>query len=113
MGGFFFKQKTAYELRISDWSSDVGSSDLWYSTGTTAVLVVRLPASSTASKRSGPAGGCSNSTAKLPSSCSSGSPWRVSSTSGSTWPRTVIGASMLTGSTDAGTSRRGATLSTS
>src|SRR3546814_13914651 len=31
---FFFKQKTAYEMRISDWSSDVCSSDLekgdWY-----------------------------------------------------------------------------------
>src|SRR3546814_14910293 len=27
---FFFKQKTAYELRISDWSSDVCSSDLLY-----------------------------------------------------------------------------------
>src|SRR3546814_16096181 len=26
---FFFKQKTAYEVRISDWSSDVCSSDLW------------------------------------------------------------------------------------
>src|SRR3546814_17703767 len=26
---FFFKQKTAYEMRISDWSSDVCSSDLW------------------------------------------------------------------------------------
>src|SRR3546814_4448804 len=25
---FFFKQKTAYEMRISDWSSDVFSSDL-------------------------------------------------------------------------------------
>src|SRR3546814_18731727 len=31
---FFFKQKTAYEMRISDWSSDVCSSD----------LRVRLPA---------------------------------------------------------------------
>src|SRR3546814_3163944 len=31
---FFFKQKTAYEMRISDWSSDVCSSDL------TAPLVV-------------------------------------------------------------------------
>src|SRR3546814_3726548 len=31
----FFKQKTAYELRISDWSSDVCSSDL----GTHIVLV--------------------------------------------------------------------------
>src|SRR3546814_2343508 len=27
-GCFFFKQKTAYEVRISDWSSDVCSSDL-------------------------------------------------------------------------------------
>src|SRR3546814_4628793 len=26
---FVFKQKTAYEVRISDWSSDVGSSDLY------------------------------------------------------------------------------------
>src|SRR3546814_5905573 len=25
----FFKQKTAYDMRISDWSSDVCSSDLW------------------------------------------------------------------------------------
>src|SRR3546814_695557 len=28
---FFFKQKTAYEMRISDWSSDVCSSDLFES----------------------------------------------------------------------------------
>src|SRR3546814_10917638 len=27
---FFFEQKTAYEMRISDWSSDVCSSDLLY-----------------------------------------------------------------------------------
>src|SRR3546814_10906349 len=27
--GFFFKQRRAYEMRISDWSSDVGSSDLF------------------------------------------------------------------------------------
>src|SRR3546814_6519739 len=33
---FFFKQKTAYEMRISDWSSDVCSSDLIASS--TAVL---------------------------------------------------------------------------
>src|SRR3546814_7624527 len=32
---FFFKQKTAYEMRISDWSSDVCSSDL---TGKTVLL---------------------------------------------------------------------------
>src|SRR3546814_9801914 len=30
---FFFKQKTAYEMRISDWSSDVCSSDLRLKTG--------------------------------------------------------------------------------
>src|SRR3546814_770311 len=30
---FFFKQKTAYEMRISDWSSDVCSSDLRLATG--------------------------------------------------------------------------------
>src|SRR3546814_8966070 len=29
-GFFFFKQKTAYEMRISDWSSDVCSSDLCF-----------------------------------------------------------------------------------
>src|SRR3546814_8278591 len=27
---FFFMQKTAYEMRSSDWSSDVCSSDLWH-----------------------------------------------------------------------------------
>src|SRR3546814_696586 len=30
---FFFKQKTAYEMRISDWSSDVCSSDLFHVEG--------------------------------------------------------------------------------
>src|SRR3546814_7386829 len=37
---FFFKQKTAYEMRISDWSSDVCSSDLgpaWLMAGDTPV----------------------------------------------------------------------------
>src|SRR3546814_1381510 len=32
---FFFKQKTAYEMRISDWSSDVCSSDLYGGVGLT------------------------------------------------------------------------------
>src|SRR3546814_3636219 len=36
---FFFKQKTAYEMRISDWSSDVCSSDLF-----SQVQGVQLPA---------------------------------------------------------------------
>src|SRR3546814_9143760 len=37
---FFFKQKTAYEMRISDWSSDVCSSDLL---GLDALLPVVTP----------------------------------------------------------------------
>src|SRR3546814_8004238 len=36
---FFFKQKTAYEMRISDWSSDVCSSDLFYAGQVLAELV--------------------------------------------------------------------------
>src|SRR3546814_15153655 len=35
---FFFKQKTAYEMRISDWSSDVCSSDLPLATHDLAAL---------------------------------------------------------------------------
>src|SRR3546814_4466553 len=35
---FFFKQKTAYEMRISDWSSDVCSSDLAGTTVGAALL---------------------------------------------------------------------------
>src|SRR3546814_2229295 len=38
---FFFKQKTAYEMRISDWSSDVCSSDLPLDLGDYAVGVDR------------------------------------------------------------------------
>src|SRR3546814_5179165 len=48
VGVFCFKQKTAYELRISDWSSDVCSSDLSWpgrkqGTGRKHHLVVRCP----------------------------------------------------------------------
>src|SRR3546814_3841556 len=35
---FFFKQKTAYEMRISDWSSDVCSSDLDFKPRTGEVM---------------------------------------------------------------------------
>src|SRR3546814_14767165 len=35
---FFFKQKTAYEMRISDWSSDVCSSDLGGAVGNRAAM---------------------------------------------------------------------------
>src|SRR3546814_13302617 len=44
---FFFKQKTAYEMRISDWSSDVCSSDLRLRasiTGQTSQIAVDLAA---------------------------------------------------------------------
>src|SRR3546814_8665617 len=46
---FFFKQKTAYEMRISDWSSDVCSSDLitpegWTKSLTAVVCTVRYEA---------------------------------------------------------------------
>src|SRR3546814_7709518 len=37
---FFFKQKTAYEMRISDWSSDVCSSDLFMMMGFSPVMSV-------------------------------------------------------------------------
>src|SRR3546814_1561951 len=39
---FFFKQKTAYEVRISDWSSDVCSSDLPDPSGRDDVAFHRL-----------------------------------------------------------------------
>src|SRR3546814_7413896 len=41
---FFFKQKTAYEMRISDWSSDVCSSDLCSNGKTRATLSAILAA---------------------------------------------------------------------
>src|SRR3546814_7977222 len=40
---FFFKQKTAYEMRISDWSSDVCSSDLSSSSMSGAAGARRSP----------------------------------------------------------------------
>src|SRR3546814_16376538 len=47
---FFFKQKTAYEMRISDWSSDVCSSDLGtaYTVRCRCRYVVSGPATTTA-----------------------------------------------------------------
>src|SRR3546814_10093597 len=41
---YFFKQKTAYEMRISDWSSDVCSSDLHAAIEVTAEVDQRLGA---------------------------------------------------------------------
>src|SRR3546814_6115693 len=42
---FFFKQKTAYEMRISDWSSDVCSSDLICTNPLTGTSDAAAPAS--------------------------------------------------------------------
>src|SRR3546814_5552118 len=41
---FFFKQKTAYDMRISDWSSDVCSSDLFVHLGVGVLEDLQVPA---------------------------------------------------------------------
>src|SRR3546814_3972704 len=41
---FFFKQKTAYEMRISDWSSDVCSSDLTDRADSASIRLANRPA---------------------------------------------------------------------
>src|SRR3546814_9304504 len=41
---FFFKQKTAYEMRISDWSSDVCSSDLMYAMPDSPAIIAKIRA---------------------------------------------------------------------
>src|SRR3546814_1376903 len=50
---FFFKQKTAYEMRISDWSSDVCSSDLIDIASIDHVEVLRGPFSALSGNSSG------------------------------------------------------------
>src|SRR3546814_2873596 len=55
---FFFKQKTAYEMRISDWSSDVCSSDL--------LVVTKARSSSVGPGTTGPGVWCSRTTASVP-----------------------------------------------
>src|SRR3546814_2962736 len=54
---FFFKQKTAYEMRISDWSSDVCSSDLLSASspaGVRTLLNIARPAFSVPLKNAPP-----------------------------------------------------------
>src|SRR3546814_5735089 len=70
MDVFFFKQKTAYEMRISDWSSDVCSSDL------------RCPDSMRGPSRSTrwwitPWAACSTSSASTPARCGAGARTRA------------------------------------
>src|SRR3546814_2439193 len=48
---FFFKQKTAYEMRISDWSSDVCSSDLLVDASQGSILDRQIKAQTQLSDR--------------------------------------------------------------
>src|SRR3546814_6541911 len=59
---FFFKQKTAYEMRISDWSSDVCSSDLrlYCAMQESSWMFIRMEASPATSITSAP--GCARCT---------------------------------------------------
>src|SRR3546814_9066710 len=54
---FFFKQKTAYEMRISDWSSDVCSSDLRMFILYSSVLKRWTPGSGPVARRQNRVGG--------------------------------------------------------
>src|SRR3546814_17479202 len=51
---FFFKQKTAYEMRISDWSSDVCSSDLRIRAGDEGHAAASAPSLTTAARNASP-----------------------------------------------------------
>src|SRR3546814_16856925 len=51
---FFFKQKSAYEMRISDWSSDVCSSDLVGQCGDTTTIADRSASVRPSWRRFGP-----------------------------------------------------------
>src|SRR3546814_7821386 len=53
----FFKQRTAYEMRISDWSSDVCSSDLLDSIEKGATAIINGDDPPTRRRRTGDAGG--------------------------------------------------------
>src|SRR3546814_10470559 len=62
---FFFKQKTAYEMRISDWSSDVCSSDLTKPIHSLATLKAQTPPSLYPSINGARGGGTSPGAAAL------------------------------------------------
>src|SRR3546814_10561981 len=63
---FFFKQKTAYEMRISDWSSDVCSSDLHVRYQLGRVLQVRVQNNDGFARGLGQAGGQGGFLAEIP-----------------------------------------------
>src|SRR3546814_19389923 len=54
---FFVKQKTAYEMRISDWSSDVCSSDLFLASSTVVSVIFLLLLGFVIAAYNGPANG--------------------------------------------------------
>src|SRR3546814_6019113 len=60
---FFFKQKTAYDMRISDWSSDVCSSDLY---NTDKALLPRPAPKRSPAARPGQADPASHTTPRRP-----------------------------------------------
>src|SRR3546814_19439264 len=66
---FFFKQKTAYEVRISDWSSDVCSSDLHRRPHRAARGPHRRRRDAAASARSAPRGAAAPAPARVRSAC--------------------------------------------
>src|SRR3546814_4479095 len=72
---FFFKQKTAYEMRISDWSSDVCSSDLH-----PGVLPGRH-GTAVVGARPAARGGCAGAAARLTAACEA---------TGGAWPLPLI-----------------------
>src|SRR3546814_10795474 len=72
---FFFKQKTAYEVRISDWSSDVCSSDLVSEVGVGTVAAGVSKARADHVTISGFEGGTGAS--PLTSLTHAGSPWEI------------------------------------
>src|SRR3546814_4189736 len=67
---FFFKQKTAYEMRISDWSSDVCSSDLSRTFRTDVHPCTQIPAKNASGRSSASA---NHAGGREPSGCGSGS----------------------------------------
>src|SRR3546814_7583735 len=71
---FFFKQKTAYEMRISDWSSDVCSSDLTVTSPLSSNAIAEPSGENTRLSRIGPSWGRSMLVAATQTSLVDGMP---------------------------------------
>src|SRR3546814_10692491 len=72
---FFFKQKTAYEMRISDWSSDVCSSDL-ISASMQAIIAASIPSDKFSKKDEG------NDKAGIRKRCGRSIGWHIDASGG-------------------------------